>query len=154
MKFPFPTPLPGLILAALAAAATGAESDKAFPSVAFRGLLDARLVQVDAESSWLDGDLGKTRYGQGHASTGLKLAEAALIVLPRFNWSTSGYLYLKADPEQDQAVDLVEGYLAYQPVSTRNYRLRTRCDPTVKLRQWDTAGSRGIRRDASRYSNS
>ncbi|MBI5462697.1 MAG: hypothetical protein HY941_10990 [Gammaproteobacteria bacterium] len=103
-----------------------AQTDDDFPSVDLHGLLDARLVYSDTEQTWLDGDFGKTRYGDGDTATQLRLAEASLIVLPRFNWSTSGYLHLKADPEQVHAVDVVEGYLAYQPVSTQSYHFRAK----------------------------
>lgn len=101
-----------------------AAAEDGFPSVEFHGLLDARAVAVDAERNWLDGGFGKTRYGDGDASTQLRLAEASLIALPRFDWSTSGYLHLKADPDQVHGVDVVEGYLAWQPVSTSPWRLR------------------------------
>ena len=104
--------------------AAGAAADDGFPSVEFHGLIDARLVAADAERTWLDGEFGKTRYGEGDASTDLRLAEASLIAVPRFGWSTSGYLHLKADPEQVHALDVVEGYLAWAPVSTSAWRLR------------------------------
>lgn len=104
--------------------AAAAGTDVGFPAVDFHALLDVRAIAADAEPSWLDGDLGKTRYGAGDDTARLRLAEAALIAVPRFNWSTSGYLYLKADPEQVHGVDVVEGYLAYQPVSTSAWRLR------------------------------
>ncbi|MBI5039805.1 MAG: hypothetical protein HZB57_00895 [Gammaproteobacteria bacterium] len=123
----------GLTLTLLALAFTstngiclGAETDDGFPSIDFHGLVDTRLVSADAERNWLDGDFGKTRYGEGDTSTQPRLAEASLIALPRFNWSTSGYLHLKADPDQVHALDIVEGYLAYQPVSTQSYRFRAK----------------------------
>lgn len=115
-----------LALATAGGLCAGAESDDSFPSVDFHALLDARLVAADAERTWLDGDFGKTRYGEGDTSTQLRLAEASLIALPRFDWSTSGYLHLKADPEQVHAFDIVEGYLAWQPVSTSPYRFRAK----------------------------
>lgn len=124
----FTAALLALSLAAANGICAGAEADDGFPSIDFHGLVDARLVAADTERTWLDGEFGKTRYGDGDgdASTQLRLAEASLIVLPRFNWSTSGYLHLKADPDQVHAVDVVEGYLAYQPVSTQSYRFRAK----------------------------
>ena len=101
-------------------------AEDGFPSIEFRGLIDARLVAADAERTWLDGEFGKTRYGAGESSTDLRLAEASLIALPRFGWSTSGYLHLKTDPEQVHALDIVEGYLAWAPVSTSAWRFRTK----------------------------
>ncbi len=115
-----------LALASACGICVGAEAENDFPSIEFHGLIDTRLVSADAEQTWLDGDLGKTRYGDGDTSTQLQLAEASLIALPRFSWSTSGYLYIKADPNQVHAFDIIEAYLAYQPVSTQAYRFRAK----------------------------
>lgn len=121
-----PRALIGLTLLAGHSLCVNAEpsADDRLPGVDFHALLDVRAAVADAEPSWLDGDLGKTRYGEGGDSTSLRLAEASLIAVPRFSWSTSGYLYVKADPEQVHALDVVEGYLSYQPVSTSAWRMR------------------------------
>lgn len=124
MKRRSATALTALPLAVACTVCAAADTDDGFPSIEFHGLIDTRLIDVDAERTWLDGEFGKTRYGEGDAATRLRLAEAALIAVPRFNWSTSGYLHLKTDPEQVHAVEVVEGYLAYQPVSTNAWRLR------------------------------
>lgn len=124
MKRTIAATLLGLALVAASGLCAGAETDDGFPSIGFHALIDARLIGADAERNWLDGDFGKTRYGDGGGSTQLRLAEASLIALPRFNWSTSGYLHLKTDPEQVHAVDIVEGYLGWQPVSTSAWRFR------------------------------
>ncbi|HEY9197845.1 MAG TPA: hypothetical protein VIR60_00675, partial [Gammaproteobacteria bacterium] len=50
-----------------------AAAEDGFPSVEFHGLVDARVIAADAERNWLDGEFGKTRYGDGDASTRLRL---------------------------------------------------------------------------------
>lgn len=114
----------GLLLAVGSSASGAAAVDDGAAGIDFHALLDVRAVAVDAEASWLDGDLGKTRYGEADGAARLRLAEAALVAMPRFNWSTSGYVHVKADPEQVHGIDMVEGYLRYQPVSTSAWRLR------------------------------
>lgn len=106
----------------------GAQAEDSLPDLKFSGLLDLRAIHTDDTSSWLDYGLGKNRYGgeAGNPRFLGKIAEAALLVNARFNWSTSGKLYLKYDADQRQPVDLVEGFLAYQPVATGSYKVSSR----------------------------
>ena len=104
-------------------------ADDDFPEVKYRGLIDLRAIGTDTTTSWMDGGLGKLRYGGDNAGNGRtlgRLAEAALVITPRFNWDYTGRLVLKYDPEQKNTVDVLEGFLAYRPITTSAYRLKSR----------------------------
>jgi len=100
-----------------------------FPDLKIRSLLDIRAALTDDAIGWLDGSLGKGRYGgdsKARDDIRLEVAEASAIVSSRFGLSTSGRLHLKVDPEQDHAIEIVEGFVAYRPVSTSATRLKAR----------------------------
>ncbi|MGQ0740981.1 MAG: hypothetical protein ACT4OG_01610 [Alphaproteobacteria bacterium] len=84
------------------------------------GYLDLRLVLPADERSWLDGGLGKTRYGGGDSN--LQFAELAadghVLLLPEL----IAFLSLRAGPDQRTPVDLLEAYMRYRPVSTTEWR--------------------------------
>jgi len=91
------------------------------------GLVDLRLATIDDETGWLEGGFGKVRYGAGRPEPVARVSEASLLLMPQYGWDLSGYFYLKADADQNQLIDLIEGYVTYKPVSVtgNRYRLRT-----------------------------
>lgn len=104
-----------------------AEED--FPEMHYSGLIDLRAINTDTTTSWLDEGLGKLRYGgdnAGNSRTMGRLAEAALVMSPRFSWDFTGHIVLKYDPQQKNTVDLIEGFLAYRPITTSPYRVKSR----------------------------
>lgn len=86
------------------------------------GYADLRLVAPPHEVSYLDGGLGKLRYGAKDDSPGLHLSEAALQGRAQFSGAFSSVLVLRSDPDRGPAVDILEGYVRYRPVSTNNWR--------------------------------
>ncbi|HWU80100.1 MAG TPA: hypothetical protein VN158_08540 [Caulobacter sp.] len=78
----------------------------------FSGVVDLRLVAADGEASWIDGRVGKARFGDGHQ--GVRLGEAVLVWNPRFSDTVSAVLVGESQDGQRHLVDLGEGYLAYR----------------------------------------
>ncbi|MGE0407792.1 MAG: hypothetical protein AB7P23_00865 [Amphiplicatus sp.] len=107
------------LLAAIAAASAPAVAQ----SFSAHGLAQARLVAPSGERSYLDGGFGKLRYGEPGArdidaqASDLFLEGRAQLTPALFATAT-----LKHDPEQIEAVDIVEGYLRYRPASSNPLR--------------------------------
>lgn len=93
------------------AGAARAEADL-FSRHTFSGLVDLRLAAADGERSWLDGGVGKARFGDGHQ--GPRLGEAALVWNPRLSDTVTAVLVAASQDGQRHLVDLGEGYLAYR----------------------------------------
>lgn len=84
------------------------------------GYLDVRLVLPADERSWLDGGLGKTRYGEGDSNFQFAelVAQGHVLFTPEFSAVAS----IRIGPDQRTAVDVLEAYLRYRPVSTTPMR--------------------------------
>jgi hypothetical protein len=84
------------------------------------GFADVRLVAAPDEKSWVDGGLGKTRYGDG--SDGLRVGAAAVVA----NWQIAPAWLAVADlryqPDLGSAISLTEAYVRFRPVSTSPWR--------------------------------
>ncbi|MBV9570482.1 MAG: hypothetical protein JO056_04490 [Alphaproteobacteria bacterium] len=84
------------------------------------GYIDIRLVSPADETSWLQGGLGKTRFGKG--DSGVQFGEAVgqgyVMLMPELLALT----VLRIEPEQRTFVDALEAYLRYRPVSTSAWR--------------------------------
>src|SRR5438105_3699576 len=82
------------------------------------GYADFRLIVPSNQVSWQDGGLGTLRFGAENARPDLKFAEAAIegsaVILPEL----LGVATIRAGYKQHTAVDILEGYLRYRPVST------------------------------------
>jgi hypothetical protein len=88
-------------------------------SVKIEGYLDFRATVVADETSWLDGSLGKTRFGgKDDAWSGGAALSAALQVTPAL-LATATVQY---QPDLERQFDLLEGYVRYRPVSTTPWR--------------------------------
>lgn len=105
-----------------------AQADDSYPDITLGGLLDLRAARTDDTTSWLDHGLGKTRYGGAAGDSRVlgRVAEAALLINAHLDWSTSGQLYIKYDADQHQPLDIIDGFIDYQPVSTSAYRFTGR----------------------------
>lgn len=84
----------------------------------FEGYLDARLIAPPAEVGWLDGGLGKLRFGSAHGGVGARFVEA----VGEADWRPLSELalvtVLRTEPEQRTGVDALETYARYRPVSS------------------------------------
>jgi hypothetical protein len=84
------------------------------------GYADIRLVTPTGERSWLEGGLGKLRYGEGDAN--FQFAELAaqghVLITPEL----SAVVLLRVSPYQRTPVDVLESYVRYRPVSTTPWR--------------------------------
>lgn len=102
-----------MVAAYLAAGAAQAQS------VEIEGYLDFRAAAVADETSWLDGGLGKTRFGgdDDAISGGATLTAAFQLTPALLATATAQY-----QPELSPAVDLLEAYVRYRPVSITPWR--------------------------------
>ena len=88
-------------------------------SVEVEGYLDFRAAVVADETSWLDGGLGKTRFGgEDDAFSGSAALTAAFQVTPAL-LATATVQY---QPELQRPFGLLEGYVRYRPVSITPWR--------------------------------
>ncbi|MEW6367060.1 MAG: hypothetical protein AB1714_20715 [Acidobacteriota bacterium] len=120
-----------LVLIVLSAAAAAADDDS--KRLRLRGLLDFRIGATDKTESWLDGGLGKLRYGgDGRASGALaRLSQCSILFSLRANDSTSvrAQVNIDADPRSydlGSRIQPIEAYLSYRPVLSPYLRLKTR----------------------------
>lgn len=88
-------------------------------SVDVAGYLDFRAAIPADETSWLDGGLGKTRFGgdDGVWSGGAALTTAFQVTPALLVTATMQY-----QPELERPFDLLEGYVRYRPVSITPWR--------------------------------
>jgi hypothetical protein len=84
------------------------------------GYLDGRLVRAPAERSWIDGGLGKTRYGDG--GTGLHFGGAALTGTAQLTPSLLALASVQWQDRGHPGMDVLEAYLRWRPVSTTRWR--------------------------------
>ncbi len=88
----------------------------------FDGYIDARLVFPSGEKSWLDGGLGKFRFGSGQPSPNFRFAEAvgqaSVAVTPELH----GVVLARIEPEDRTGVDLLETYVSWRPEANGNWR--------------------------------
>ncbi len=84
------------------------------------GYADVRLVIPSGERAWLEGGLGKLRYGDGDSN--FQFAELAaqghVLITPEL----SAVVLLRVSPHQRTPVDVLESYVRYRPVSTTPWR--------------------------------
>ena len=105
--------------------------------VTFSGLLDTRLIAPSGERSNFDGGLGKFRWGDGRGSPvvpdlgGANLRAGAAIT-PEMR-AVAEFRY---DPRQKTAIDVIDAWVRWRPVSTSRWRWSLRAGaffPPVSL---------------------
>ena len=106
-----------LVFALLAWALAGTAHAQSFH---VQGYLDLRAGGSDAEDdSWLDGGLGKTRFGNGDRGMTGAGALAA-------DWQLAPSLLASAEAQYEPAarrpLDLIDAWLRWRPVSTTPWR--------------------------------
>jgi hypothetical protein len=109
-----------LLFLALAVFATPARA----MDFSYDASVDFRLVAPGDERSWLDGGLGKLRYGEGDSSAqfGGAIVQGYALLTPEI----MAVGVLQADPEQKDSVLPLEAYVRYRPVSTSPWRWSTK----------------------------
>jgi len=107
--------VPILLVAALGLAQAGRAQD-----ISGGGYIDLRLVNSSGERAAVDGGLGKTRYGDG--GNAFHLAEAALYGNAQLTEDILVFADLRYEPSQRTAVDLLESYIRYRPLSLSRWR--------------------------------
>ena len=90
--------------------------------VQWHGIVDLRAAAGDGTDSWLDGGLGKTRWGN---DGGVAVSGALSL-----RWQATPGLAFVTDaqlqPALRQDVDLLDAYARFRPVSTTAWRWSTR----------------------------
>ncbi|MBV9061799.1 MAG: hypothetical protein JOY77_02590 [Alphaproteobacteria bacterium] len=84
------------------------------------GYLDLRLLLPSKETSWLQGGLGKTRYGRRDSD--IQFAGAVAQGYALLTPEVLAVTVLRIEPEQRTFVDALEAYFRYRPVSTSEWR--------------------------------
>jgi hypothetical protein len=81
----------------------------------FNGYADFRLVLPPSEKSWLDGGLGKLRYGASQPDPDFRFAEA--VGQLTFAWTDELHFVAVArvEPQTPSGIDALEGYAAWRP---------------------------------------
>jgi len=87
----------------------------------FHGYVDFRAVSPANETSWTDGGLGKSRFGDGNGLEG-RFGGAALSATWHFASEWVAVADAQVQSEAHPQVDLLDAYLRFRPVSTTPWR--------------------------------
>jgi hypothetical protein len=93
--------------------------------IQWHGYLDLRLQSYRGEDvSWIDGGLGKSRFGAG--SENARFGGAALAATWQVTPSLLAVTDLQLNPETSPGLGVLDAYLRYRPVSTTPWRWSVR----------------------------
>ena len=81
----------------------------------FQGYADFRLVVPGNETSWLDGGLGKLRFGRNQPNPTFRFTEAVAQASLDLSDDLRIVVVPRLEPEQRSGIDLLESYAAYRP---------------------------------------
>ena len=84
------------------------------------GFVDARVVAAADETSWMQGGLGKTRYGSGDGTA--HFGPAALVAAWQIAPEWRALADARYQPQDGSKLELVEAFVRYRPVSTSAWR--------------------------------
>ncbi|HEX4303474.1 MAG TPA: hypothetical protein VHZ78_11835 [Rhizomicrobium sp.] len=90
--------------------------------LSFTGYIDLRLVAPAGEKSWLDGGLGKLRFGAAQPSPDLRLTEAVGQATLAVGDDMHAVATLRLEPEQRTGIDILESYIAWRPPASGDWR--------------------------------
>jgi hypothetical protein len=88
--------------------------------VSVHGFADVRFVAAADQRDWLDGGLGKTRYGGG--SDGLRIGAAAFSAAWQFQPAWLAFAGMRYQPRNGATLALTEAFVRWRPVSTTPWR--------------------------------
>jgi hypothetical protein len=120
-----------VVVSGSGAAAQEAPGQEAAPALRWGAVLDLRAAHGSGERAWLDGGLGKTRYG-APASAGrahLALAQVSVVADADLSEILTAHVQANLDAEPNAAVSraragLVEAFALFRPQPTPRLRLR------------------------------
>jgi hypothetical protein len=84
---------------------------------AFQGYADFRVVVPDGETTWVDGGLGKLRFGGTQPDPDFRFAEAVGQETVSFTDDLRAVTALRIEPEQRTGIDALDAYLIYAPLA-------------------------------------
>ncbi len=91
--------------------------------VTLHGMADFRLVAPSGQVSNVDGGLGKFSWGDGRGSPVLpEFGQGVLRGSVLFTPALRAVAEIRYDPQQKTAIDLLDAYFRYSPVSTSRWR--------------------------------
>lgn len=85
---------------------------------AFQGYADLRIVAPDSQVTWIDGGLGKFRFGGTQPDPDFRFAEAVGQATVSLDDDLRVVTTLRVEPEQRTGIDALDAYLVYTPVSS------------------------------------
>ena len=88
----------------------------------FDAYVDARLVLPSGERSWVDGGLGKFRFGGAQPSPNFRIAEAVGQATLAIDDELHAISVLRLEPEQPSGLDILETYLSWRPAAHGAWR--------------------------------
>ncbi len=120
----FCTALFALTFACLGQTAQCATLDLGLANVSsgFDGYADLRAVLPSDQTSWIDGGLGKFRYGDESQNPQLHLGEIFVEGYMQIGGSLLAIGTARIEPTQKTFIDFTEAYLRYRPVSLSRWR--------------------------------
>ena len=124
---------PALLALAAALVTSGAVRADEEPSsnaVTVGGFLDTRFARTDDTVAFLDGGLGKTRYGalDGRDASLFRVSQASVFLKAKAGETLSAFVQANLDAEPDARqyrgrVDVIEAYARYRPEPTPHLRV-------------------------------
>lgn len=91
--------------------------------VKFEGYADVRLVlPSDDDETWLEGGLSKTRFGRSDGDPELRVGEIVGEGVAQITPDVMALAWIRYDEDQRSAIELMEAYVRYRPVSTDAWR--------------------------------
>jgi hypothetical protein len=100
-------------LLAMLAFASGARADALDFNI--DGYADFRLVIPSTERGWLDGGLGKFRFGGNQPDPNFRFTEATAQATLDLSDDVRVVVVPRLEPEQRSGIDLLESYVVYRP---------------------------------------
>jgi len=108
-----------LLVLGLIASATGAAAS----DIKFAGYADVRLIlPPDDDDTWLEGGLSKTRFGRADGEAEVRFGEVVGEGVLQLTPEVMALAWVRYDQDQREAIDLIEAYVRYRPVSTNAWR--------------------------------
>ena len=128
----------GVAIAALLLAVSAAKALDITDDLTVTGYGDVRIVAPTDTTSYVNGGIGKLRYGDGH--DGLRFAEGVAQVEYAPTSDLSAVTLLRAEPTDRNVVDALEAYVRYNPSASGDVSYSAKAGaffPTISLENDD-----------------